>query len=244
MLTPLNVTPLHKGSLVDGAGSNVFVSGNYAYVADRRDALEIIDVSDPAYPVHKSTIKNGTGGAILVSPNSVYVSGNYAYVTGSNALEIIDIGTVTSTEVNVVSPTQITGTFDLIGKTAGDYNVVVTNPDGQFGTRPGGFAITADIVDPVAAFTSNLTSGNAPLSVQFNDTSTGNPTMWSWSFGDEQWFNTTDIALQNATHVYHSTGTFTVNLTVTNASVPNTASKTGYINVTSGVLPLPGFTNS
>ena len=61
--------------------------------------------------------------------------------SGSNALEIIDIGTITATGVNVVSPNQITCTFNVDGKAGGSYNVVVTNPDGGFGTLSRGFTI-------------------------------------------------------------------------------------------------------
>ena len=38
---------------------------------------------------------------------------------------------------------------------------------------------------PEAAFISNVTGGPAPLTVQFNDTSTGDPDGWTWYFGDE-----------------------------------------------------------
>jgi hypothetical protein len=57
------------------------------------DALEIVDVSNPANPVHYGSITDGTGGALLNGPNSTYVSGNYAIVTSglSNALEIVDV---------------------------------------------------------------------------------------------------------------------------------------------------------
>jgi len=96
--------PLKRGSITDGTGGaslsypvSVFVSGNYAYVADagsgRLGALEIIDVSNPDAPVHKGSLVDGTGGASLNSPSSVFISGNYAYVTdeGNGALEIVDI---------------------------------------------------------------------------------------------------------------------------------------------------------
>jgi hypothetical protein len=43
--------------------------------------------------VHKGSISNGTGGALLAYPYDVFVSGNYAYVASSesSALEIIDV---------------------------------------------------------------------------------------------------------------------------------------------------------
>ena len=70
---------------------------------------------------------------------------------------------------------------------------------------------------PVAAFTKNTTSGAAPLTVQFNDTSTGGtPTKWNWSFGDGTWFNTTTPSLKNTTHTYTIEGTPSVTLTVSN----------------------------
>ena len=36
--------------------------------------------------------------------------------------------------------------------------------------------------EPVAAFTSNVTSGSAPLTVKFTDASTGSPTSWACVF--------------------------------------------------------------
>ncbi|MCX6685064.1 MAG: DUF2341 domain-containing protein [Methanoregula sp.] len=49
---------------------------------------------------------------------------------------------IAGTSVNVVLPTQITCTFDLTNKAAGQWNVVVTNTDGQSGILINGFAIT------------------------------------------------------------------------------------------------------
>jgi len=85
--------------------------------------------------------------------------------------------------------------------------------------------ILATVLPPVAGFTLNPHSGPAPLVVQFNDTSTGTPTSWNWSFGDgTTWFNTTDLLLRNASHTYTSPGVFTISLTATSAGGSSQAS--------------------
>ncbi|MFA5295974.1 MAG: PKD domain-containing protein [Methanoregulaceae archaeon] len=80
---------------------------------------------------------------------------------------------------------------------------------------------------PVAIFTANVTSGEAPLAVQFIDLSEGNPVSWSWDFGD----NTTS-SFRDPVHVYPDPGTYTVTLTVTNPRGSDTWVRTGYITVT------------
>jgi PKD repeat protein len=80
---------------------------------------------------------------------------------------------------------------------------------------------------PVANFTANVTSGTAPLTVQFNDTSTGTPTSWSWTFGDGG-----TSAEQNPVHTYTTAGTYTVNLTAANAGGSDREEKAAYIDVT------------
>jgi hypothetical protein len=55
---------------------------------------------------------------------------------------------IAGTRVNVVLPTQIICTFDLTNKAAGQWNVVVTNTDGQSGILINGFAITRPPPNP------------------------------------------------------------------------------------------------
>lgn len=74
-----------------------------------------------------------------------------------------------------------------------------------------------------ANFNANVTYGDAPLSVQFTDTSSGTPTSWEWDFGD----NSTSYE-QNPIHTY-SAGTYTVSLTVSDAEGEDTETKTNYI---------------
>ena len=66
---------------------------------------------------------------------------------------------------------------------------------------------------PVANFTRTPSSGNAPLTVNFTDTSTNYPTSWLWHFGDGA-----TSTLQNPSHTYSSAASFTPSLTATNSS--------------------------
>jgi len=82
------------------------------------------------------------------------------------------------------------------------------------------------ITKPVANFTSSVTSGKAPLNVKFTDTSTGTASGWIWDFGDGS-----KSFVEDPTHKYSKAGTYTVSLTVKNASGSNTVTKTDYIKV-------------
>jgi PKD repeat protein len=86
---------------------------------------------------------------------------------------------------------------------------------------------------PFSGFTANVTSGVTPLAVQFNWTRVEeNATMWNWSFGDgSAWFNTTDVSQVNATHIYTTSGTYTVTQIVANPYSTSTA--TGSIQTSS-----------
>jgi PKD repeat protein len=82
------------------------------------------------------------------------------------------------------------------------------------------------VVPPVANFTATPTSGYAPLTVKFTDTSTGSPVTWLWSFGDGG--TSTD---KNPQHTYTNVGSYTVRLTVRNSDGSSTMEKTNFITV-------------
>lgn len=74
---------------------------------------------------------------------------------------------------------------------------------------------------PTAGFTATATSGCAPLTVTFADTSNGNGrtiTGWNWDFGD----STTYSGQIPPAHVYSNPGTYTVKLTVITTCGSNT----------------------
>jgi PKD repeat protein len=88
---------------------------------------------------------------------------------------------------------------------------------------------------PVAVFSASPTSGNAPLTVQFTDNSTNNPTSWALDFGDDSAIGTA----QNPSHIYSAVGVYSVNLTVSNAGGSNSLVRSNYINVTTTPIPAP-----
>ncbi|MDI9395110.1 MAG: DUF3344 domain-containing protein, partial [Euryarchaeota archaeon] len=89
---------------------------------------------------------------------------------------------------------------------------------------------------PVAAFSADPTSGEAPLDVQFTDESTGSPTSWAWDFNNDGTIDSTD---QNPLFTYNNAGNYTVNLTVTNAGGSDFEVKRNYINVSEPPTPKP-----
>jgi PKD repeat protein len=90
---------------------------------------------------------------------------------------------------------------------------------------------------PIADFSSNITSGSAPLDVQFTDISY-NATGWNWNFGDGN--NSTE---QSTMHTYSEAGNYTVNLTVSNAYGTN--SELATINVSAQpVLPVANLSSN
>ena len=93
-------------------------------------------------------------------------------------------------------------------------SVVATDAFGCSGTDLSTIVVTTP---PTSAFYCD--SSNAPT-VDFTDQSTGNATSWSWDFGD----GITSI-LQNPSHTYNSSGTYSVTLIVENLCGNDTITK-------------------
>ncbi len=98
-----------------------------------------------------------------------------------------------------------------------------------------GFGVTADGVPlilpplaPNAEFSASPRSGDAPLTVQFTDQSTGDITSWAWDFDDD---GTVDSTEQNPSHTYTTLGIYTVELSVTGPGGTSTGSMSDYITV-------------
>lgn len=137
----------------------------------------------------------------------------------------------------------------------GSYNMYAMNPDGTlkwqydnantysaaigsdgtlyFGSSNGNLYAIKDVM-PVANFTANITNGTAPLTVQFNATSSY-IVSYAWDFNNDGVIDSTE---QNPTYTYSNAGNYTVKLTVTNAAGSVSEVKTNYITV-DNTAPVP-----
>ncbi len=101
---------------------------------------------------------------------------------------------------------------------------LIPNVVGGTGNRP-----------PVAQFTSDVTSGNAPLTVQFDASASSDPDgdnlAYSWNFGD----GTTATGI-NISHLFEQAGVYQVTLTVSDGTLNDTEVKTITANPDSPVV--------
>ena len=150
------------------------------------------------------------------TPTSVMVPGTVAFTdlsTGNPSSWSWDFGDgAVSSQRN---PTHIY-------TVAGTYTVSLTVRNGYGADKATKAAFINAGAKPVADFTVDSRSGTAPFTVKFTDLSTGNPTTWSWDFGDG-----TTSTEQNPGHVYQKEGAYDVTLTVSNAFGTDTEMKTG-----------------
>ncbi|MDR6555704.1 PKD repeat protein [Arthrobacter pascens] len=102
--------------------------------------------------------------------------------------------------------------------------------DRSLGTPP------PDPTEPAASFSVTPTSGTAPLTVAFTDTSTGGPTSWAWDFGDGE-----TATAQNPSHTYTAAGTYTATLTATNEAGSTSSTTTITVSPAETTPPAPSI---
>lgn len=113
----------------------------------------------------------------------------------------------------------------------GAYTVTLTVSNGSGSDSISQVVTIAPGTPPVSAFTYQPHN----LQVNFADASTGNPTSWNWSFGDG-----TTSTQQNPVHIYPAFGTYTVVLTVSNASGSDPSSQ--IVRLAAPPAPVASFT--
>ena len=180
-------------------------------------------------------IGDGGGTTYVINPLT-----GIATATVANAATITsylwDFGNGNTATTRVASTTYaIAGTYTI--------KLTITNSNGC--TQTFIFSATPVTVfpTPVANFTN--TTECMGVTTTFNSTSstvaTGNITGWSWNFGNPTSAGNNTSNVQNPTHLFTTSGTYTVILTVTtDAGCTNTVTK----QVTVNPLPLVSFNSS
>lgn len=147
-------------------------------------------------------------------PRHIYEeSGTYtATLTASNHIGSSSASATITVWRNCSDPDGVHG-----DETCFDYDKMICN-DGEWEViEPD--SPSCGYPPPIAAFTPSVTSGDAPLEVQFTDMSTREPVAWHWDFGDG-----TESDEQNPTHIYENYGVYIATLCASNHAGESTAS--------------------
>lgn len=185
------------------------------------------------------TVWNSTTSAFVGVPTSGTTPVSVQFTgTANNATTFLwDFGDLNTTNNNLQSPEH---TYS----TPGTYTVSFTasNAHATNTTTHTNYIVINQIPAPTANFTASSWTGSPGDSITFNDTSTGTPASWNWSFGDGY-----VSSEQHPIHQYNIGGNFHVNLTATNAGGSSSIIKDVLIanvpgaaitsNVTLGVFP-------
>jgi len=203
--TPDNTTDNTANFTYDIPGTyNATLTVTNAGGSDSLSQAITVNIPLPSAPAAGFTSNPASGDA----PLTVTFTNTSTGTVDSLAWDFNGDGTPDNTTDNTT-----TFTYD----TSGTYNatLTVTNAGGSDSLSQ---AITVNEPPPsapVASFTCNPTSGGAPLTVTFTNTSTGTVDSLAWDFnGDGTPDNTTD---NTANFTYNAPGTYNATLTVTNA---------------------------
>ncbi|MBK9387537.1 MAG: PKD domain-containing protein [Planctomycetes bacterium] len=116
-------------------------------------------------------------------------------------------------------------------QSCGRYSVTLTASDGLHppSTITKSRYVSAEpSVLPVADFDANVYGGAPPLVVQFTDTSTGQPTQWSWDFDAD---GIADSTQQNPLWTFSTGGFHTIALRASNNCSSDTVTKRDFVHV-------------
>jgi PKD repeat protein len=178
----------HNGTVIGGATSST-------YSASQTGAYTLV-------VTNSFGCKDSTGNAfnltIFPAP-SVNLGPDQSACMGSTV--VLDAGPGFSS----YSWTGGSASQGLAVTTSGAYSVTVTDANGCQATDTINVTFVAP---PVAAFSSSANF----LAVSFSDNSTGNPTSWSWDFGDGN-----SSSVQSPSHTYAQSGNYLVCLLVSSS---------------------------
>jgi PKD repeat protein len=228
----------YGGTLItNGTPTILTISNDYPYVPDTNWTYTV-DISSPGNVTLHVGSSNDTAVANFTgSPTNGAAPLNVTFTdtssgTISNWFWDLGDGTTNNSAEPIFSHSYAAGTYTVILTVIGD--------GGSNTLTRTGYIVVTNPPPPVAQFSGSQTSGAAPLSVTFTNTSTGNITNGFWTLGDGSTSNTMATSL---THVY-AAGTNTVSLKVSGYGGTNTLTRTDYIVVTNPPVPVACFSPS
>ena len=182
---------------------------------------------------------------IPVAPTADFTSNTTTIFVGQS-VQFTDTSTGLPTSWNWTfqSGTPLTSTLQnplIEFNTAGQFTVSLEAINAQgTNTKTVTEYLTVNVVPVVADFTAPITSINENESIDFEDTSTGNPTSWLWTLPGGTPDTATD---QNPTVTYDTAGSYSVTLTASKVGSTDTETKVDYITVypPSTVEPITEF---
>lgn len=119
--------------LTDGTVKKLYVSGNYAYIAETRLGIFIADISDPENPEITSSWVLTDGGDPVGRAEDIYPSGNYAYVAyGDYGIRALDVSDPSApAEVGHILDDNLSLTYAYAVDVDGDYAYVANGGYGM-----------------------------------------------------------------------------------------------------------------
>ena len=169
----------------------------------------IVEIDEEHGVIHMYATDSGAGGAI-VEKTTPMSSISFAAGKGTPVIKDADgtVNNATSTKQNVGSATGLV----VLAASNNWHYMHSFQPLGGGGGTP-----------PSASFTASPTSGVAPLTVQFTDTSSGAVDSRAWDFQND---GIVDSTAANPTFTYTSPNTYTAKLTVANTFGSSSTTRT------------------
>jgi PKD repeat protein len=202
-----------------GITLNIRLTASNDYGSDNETKTDYITVIEPPLITLTATDPTTAANNTIIHINATGTNFTQGTVEGFGLYNESTSTGIIGTNVTVTSPTTLEADLDLTDGGAFDFPAGIYRS--YIGAEPEffgpDFTVTAPAETPPEA---NFVVDNSSIpklpgrSAQFNDTSTGSPDSWTWSFGD----GSANVTTQNVTHRYSRPGYFTVGVTATTAA--------------------------